>query len=91
MSTTQRRYAKEEFARRGDEVFQNEVLPRLGPTDTGKYAAVDVDTGTFEVDEEELRACARLRDRVPEAQIWMVRIGSRTVHRFGGCSPGSHE
>jgi hypothetical protein len=25
-----------------------------------------------------------LRARLPEAQIWMVRIGSRSVHRFGG-------
>ena len=35
-------------------------------------------------DADELKACHRLRARIPDAQIWMVRVGSRYVHRFGG-------
>lgn len=45
---------------------------------SGKFAAIDIETGAYEVDADD-----RLRARVPEAQIWMVRIGSRSVHRFG--------
>jgi hypothetical protein len=26
----------------------------------------------------------RLEARYPDAQVWIVRIGSRHVHRFGG-------
>jgi hypothetical protein len=26
----------------------------------------------------------KLRARIPDAQIWMVRVGYRSVHRFGG-------
>lgn len=32
----------------------------------------------------EIAACDRLEARNPDAQIWIVRIGSRHVRRFGG-------
>jgi hypothetical protein len=79
-----RRYSKDEFERRGDAVYEKKVLPNLKPQDEGKFAAVDIDTGEFEIASEELTASRRLRARLPEAQIWMVRVGSRYVHRFGG-------
>jgi hypothetical protein len=84
MASVQRRYSKEEFARRGDRVYEESVRPRLKPEDEGKFVAIDIDSGNYEVDVNELEACDRLRGVVPEAQIWMVRIGSRAVHRFGG-------
>ena len=33
------------------------------------------------------QACDRLEARVPEPQTWLVRIGRRYLHRFGGRSP----
>ena len=84
MASTGRRYSKEEFARRGDAVYEKEVRPRLKADDHGKFVAVDIDTGRYEVDADELEACDRLSASLPQAQIWLVRIGSRYVHRFGG-------
>jgi hypothetical protein len=84
MAAVQRRYGKEEFAHRGDTVYEKIVAPRLKPEDTGRFVALDIDTGEFEIDNDELTACDRLRARLPEAQVWMVRVGSRYVHRFGG-------
>jgi hypothetical protein len=84
MATTKRRYSKEEFARRGDEIYETKVRPQLKPEDKGKFAAIDIETGVFAIDEDELKACDKLNARIPGAQTWMVRIGSRYVHRFGG-------
>jgi hypothetical protein len=84
MDSAQRRYGKEEFARRGDAVYEKSVRPQLKADDEGKFAAIDIESGAYEVDADELRACNRLHARIPAAQIWMVRIGSRYVHRFGG-------
>ena len=84
MASTKRRYSKEEFARRGDALYEKNVRPKLNIEDEGKFAAIDIDSGTCEIDVDELEACDRLRARLPEAQIWMVRVGSRFVHRFGG-------
>ena len=84
MKPPKRRYPKEEFARRGDAIYKAEVRPHLKPEDDGRFAAIDIETGEYEVDDEELEAGDRLRARIPDAQTWMVRIGYRAVHRFGG-------
>jgi hypothetical protein len=84
MGFIKRRYSKEEFARRGDAVYEKDIRPRLDTDDEGKFAAIDIESGLYEIDEDEQEAGDRLRARVPEAQIWMVRVGSRSVHRFGG-------
>lgn len=84
MATTKRRHSKEEFARRGDAIYEKDVRPRLKPADEGKYAAIDIESGEFAIHADELKACHKLRKRVPDAQIWMVRVGYRVVHRFGG-------
>jgi len=84
MAPTKRRYSKEEIARRGDAIYQTDVLPRAAPEDQGKFAAIDVESGNFELDDDELSACEKLQARVPDSQIWLVKVGTRHLHRFGG-------
>jgi hypothetical protein len=84
MASTKRRYTKEDFAKRGDAIYESQIRSRLKPEDEGKFVAIDIDTSEFEIDADELAACDRLRARLPESQIWLVRVGSRYVHRFGG-------
>jgi len=83
MASRQRRFAKDEFAQRGDAIYDCEIRPRLAPGDDGKFVALDIESGQYELDDDELAACDRLRSRLPDAQIWLVRVGSRYVHRFG--------
>jgi hypothetical protein len=83
MAPVKRRYKKLEFADRGDAIYEKDVRAHLKAADEGKFVAIDIDTGNYEVDPDELTACDRLRARVPEAQIWIERVGSRYVHRFG--------
>ena len=84
MAATERRYSKEEFARRGDAVYENKIRAKLKADDVGKFAAIDIETGQYAIDTDELKACDKLRKQIPDAQIWMVRVGYRSVHRFGG-------
>jgi hypothetical protein len=83
MAATERRYSKEEFARRGDAIYEKEVRPQLKAGDEGKFAAIDIESGEFAIDADELKAGNKLRKRVADAQIWMVRVGYRFVHRIG--------
>ena len=80
---SQPRYSKEEFARRGDAIYENELRSALEPGNEGKFVAIDIETGTYEVDSNELAASHRLLTRVPNAQIWLRRIGSRYARHFG--------
>ncbi len=84
MSTPQRRYSKEEFARRGDAIYEEAIRPQLKAHDEGKFAAIDIESGELALDADELKACRKLRKRIPDAQIWMVRVGYPYVHRIGG-------
>jgi hypothetical protein len=84
MATLKRRYSKKEFAQRGDAIFDNEVRPQLKSDDDGRFAAIDIESATYEIDADEMKAGNKLLKRLPAAQIWMVRIGSSSVHRIGG-------
>ena len=83
MASIKPRYSKEEFARRGDAIYKS-ILSRLSPKDVGKFLAIDIETGDYEVAADEMKAGDKLLARIPEAQIWMVRIGYASTHSFGG-------
>lgn len=77
------RYDREEIARRGDELYERDILPRLSVEDEGRFALIDVESGDFEVDRDEIAASDRLRARRPGAQIWTRQVGSGYARRFG--------
>jgi hypothetical protein len=83
MPVHQRRYPKEEFARRGNEIYERDILPQLKASDQGKIVVIDIETGAWEMDTDEIAASKRLQARIPDAQAWMVRVGSPSVRRFG--------
>ncbi len=84
MAVRQPRYSRKEFARRGDEIYESQIRQQVERGNQGKIVAIDIETGDFEVDKNEIAACDRLEARQPDAQVWIVRIGSGYVRRFGG-------
>ena len=70
------RYTKEEFARRGDAIYEREIGPQVVSENEGKFVAIDIETGAYEIDQDELTASDRLRAQRPDAQIWMRLVGS---------------
>lgn len=83
MATTKRRYPKEEFARRGRALYDKLIRQTYEPSHNGQFAAIDIETGEFEIDPKDLDAVHRLYARLPNAQPWLCRIGFRTLVRFG--------
>jgi hypothetical protein len=83
MTVRQLRYSKEEFSRRGDEIYESQVRQHVEEGNHGKIVAVDIETGSFELAKDSLTASDQLLARYPDAQIWFVRIGHRAVHRIG--------
>ena len=83
------RYSKEEFARRGDAIYEREIRPHVEPQKNGQFVVIDIETGQYEVDRDEMTASNRLLARVPDAQIWFRRVGSKFARRFGPRGGGS--
>jgi len=84
MDSVKPRYSKDEFAKRGDAIYRKDILPRLAAKDVGKFVAIDIETGQYEIAANEMKAGDKLRARLPDAQIWMVRIGYASARSFGG-------
>lgn len=78
----QSNYSREEYARRGDAIYERAVLPQTTPNDEGKFVVIDIESGAFEMDRDEIAASDRLLARYPDAQVWLVRVGSRYARRF---------
>ncbi len=72
MTTPGPRYSKEEYARRGDSIYERDIKPKLKPEDHGKYIAIDIDPNGETVGDG-------LLERKPDAQIWVVRVGHRAA------------
>ena len=91
MSVSKPRYSKEEFARRGDEIYERDISPHVEPDDEGKFVVIDIETGAYEIDRDELAASDRLLARRLDAQMWTRRVGSRYARRIrsGTVSPNS--
>jgi hypothetical protein len=81
------RYGPEEFAQKGNQIYQQNVLPTLGVESDGKIVAIDIETGEFELADTTLAAAAKMFDRIPTAQLWFERVGAQSVHRFNSVYP----
>jgi hypothetical protein len=86
MVVRQPRYSKEEFAQRGNALYESQIRSQVEEGNDGKIVAIDIETGIFEVADDTIAATDRLYERVPDAQPWVIRIGHRTVYRFGSRS-----
>ena len=81
--TTKPHRTLDELADLGGEIFDRQVRPALGPDDDGKFVAIDVETGDYEMDVDDYAAVARLRSRKPDAYVWLMRVGFRAAYRIG--------
>ena len=77
------RYSKEESARRGEEIFERKIRDKVRDEDPRTLVAIDIETEEYELGQDVLQVTDQLRRRVPDAQIWLRRVGTKYVHRFG--------
>jgi hypothetical protein len=83
MAALQPRYSKEIFAQRGQVIYERDIRPQLATEDEGKFVAIDIETGAYEIDGDDYTATERLLARHPTAQIWLCRAGHRAAYRIG--------
>jgi hypothetical protein len=72
----------EEIARLGAEVFDCRVRAALRHEDDGKFVAIDVGSGDYELDQDDYAAVTRLRGRRPSAEVWLGRVGQPAAYRM---------
>jgi hypothetical protein len=83
----------EEVARLGEEVYARSVRAKVegearGAND-GRFVALDIESGDYEVADGALSATAGLRSRRPNAVFYLTRVGRRAAFRMRGGSGNS--
>ena len=85
MTVRQPRYSKEEFTPRGNDIYNREIRATVETgQNKGKFVAIDIETGMWEMNADALTACDQLEARIPDSQTWLVRVGYAYLHRIGG-------
>ena len=75
--------SSDEIAQRGQALFERDIRPAVPATDRGKFLVLDVESGAYEIDRDELNALERMRSRRPEGALYVLRIGHPTAYHLG--------
>lgn len=82
------RVESQEIVRRGEELYGREIRSKVEAGNEGKVLVLDIETGEYEIAEDDLTATERMRKRRPLGVLYGLRIGHPAVYRLGG-QPGS--
>jgi hypothetical protein len=84
MPMAQLKRTPEEVGRIGEEIYRERIRPQVLSHHKGKFLVLDVNTGEFEVDEDDRVASDRLRARVPGGEFYGLRIGYSSAYTLAG-------
>ena len=76
------KYSPEEVAARGEEIYETEIRPEVEQKLHGLYLVLDIESGDYETDQEDLAATKRLMAKRPDAVIYGLRIGYPAAYRL---------
>lgn len=76
-------YTTEEVARRGREIYEQKLRREVEPEHEGRFMMIDVESGEYEVADNALAASTRLRERNPDAVLYLMRVGTEAAFRLG--------
>ena len=82
MATATLELTAEEIVRLGKEIYYRDILPQIEAGNEGRVVAIDVQTGEFEMAETAFESAERLRQRVPYAAVFFMRVGYPTMARI---------
>jgi hypothetical protein len=77
-------YTSEEIVQRGQTLYDQQIRTKVEASHKGKFLILDVDTGEYEIDSNEVAAVKRAKAKNPGAALYILRVGSPAAYRVGG-------
>ena len=71
------------IAARGEEIYQQQLREKVEAKHQGKFLTIDIETGDYEIDADEVASAMRLLEKHPEAALYCLRIGFPAAHCIG--------
>ncbi len=76
-------WTAEEIGSRGEDIYQKQIRDKVDPKHKGMFLVLDIETGDYEIADEDLEATKRLLAKNPKAMTYGVRIGYPATHGIG--------
>ena len=83
--------SREEIAVRGEEIYERAIHSKVETQFDGFFLILDIETGEYELDRDDLVATKRMLVNRPDAVLYGLRIGHRAAYRLGGRSETDYE
>ena len=83
------RYSTNEIVARGKEIYEKQLKSKLEPQNLGKYLVIDIETGEYEMDENDLKAALRAYQKNPAGARFEMQIGYATSGTIGNALLGA--
>ena len=77
-------YTSKEVASRGEAIYRREIRDKVEPKHKGKFLVIDIETGEYEMNADDLVATKHLLAKYPNAVVYGLQIGFPTAYRIGG-------
>ena len=81
-------YNADEIAARGREIYERLLRHKLEPQQIGKFIVIDIESGEYEMDEDDLVATLRASRKNPGGVRYGMRIGYPTSGTIGNTFAG---
>jgi hypothetical protein len=78
------RYTADEIVRRGEEIYQRDLRAQVEAGHRGEFLVLDIETGSYEIDRDEVAAVDRAMAKNPDGARYILRVGYPAAHRLGG-------
>lgn len=75
-------YTTKEVVARGKEIYREQIQELVEPQEKGKFIAIDILSGDYELDGELLEAARRMRERRPDSVRYIGKVGYPSAYHF---------
>lgn len=69
---------------RGQALLETQIAERVHGEDSNDFLAIDTLSGDYEIAPDDLSPSLRLRERHPDAVIYVRRVGDEAAYTVGG-------
>ena len=88
-------YSAEEVESKGEAIYAQRIRAQVEPNRHGEFVIIDIETGEYEIDPDDLAATKRLLAKNPSAVFYGLRVGLQAAYTIGGllrtAAPTGHD
>jgi hypothetical protein len=78
------KYRPQDVESRGEEIYERQIRQRVEAGNHGKFVVIDIETGEYELDDDDLEATKRALAKRADAVLYGLRVGYPTAYSMGG-------